>query len=368
MQNYTNDKRIVLTLDAGGTNFVFSAIQSGKPIVDGVSKPSNAQNLDKCLATLVEGFEEIKSSLNAEPEAISFAFPGPADYPNGIIGDLPNFPTFRGGVALGSFLEAKFKVPVFINNDGNLFAYGEALAGMLPTINNDLKSAGNSKQFTNLIGLTLGTGFGAGLVINKQLLLGDNSIAAEVWLLSNRIKPESYAEEIVSAKSLVAEYKKQASSIEPTFTPADIYNLAKGIKPGNQQAAQNAFELFGRGIGDAVANLITLFDGIVVIGGGITGAKEFYMPALLAELNGNFTSQSGKLTPRLVQKAFNYSDEKSRLEFLKPVSTKISVPGSSKKIDYDAIPRVAIAHSEMGASKAIQLGAYIFALNKLALL
>ena len=67
--------------------------------------------------------------------AISFAFPGPADYPNGIIGGyLPNFPSFREGVALGPFLQEKFGVPVFINNDGDLFAYGEALGGTLPEV------------------------------------------------------------------------------------------------------------------------------------------------------------------------------------------------------------------------------------------
>lgn len=57
-----------------------------------------------------------------------FRFPGPADYPNGIIGGwLPNFPSFRDGVALGPFLQEKFGVPVFINNDGDLFAYAFAL-------------------------------------------------------------------------------------------------------------------------------------------------------------------------------------------------------------------------------------------------
>lgn len=69
----------------------------------------------------------MKRQLENEPVAISFAFPGPADYKNGVIGDLPNFPVFRGGVALGAFLEEEFGIPVYINNDGNLFAYGEAL-------------------------------------------------------------------------------------------------------------------------------------------------------------------------------------------------------------------------------------------------
>ena len=87
-----------------------------------------AHDLDLCLGTLIRGFEQIISRLNEKPKAISFAFPGPADYRNGIIGGyLPNFPSFRDGVALGPMLEEHFGIPVFINNDADLFAYGEAL-------------------------------------------------------------------------------------------------------------------------------------------------------------------------------------------------------------------------------------------------
>ena len=56
---YTNDNRIVMTLDAGGTNFVFSAIQGGKEIADPVVLPACADCLDKCLGNLVEGFKAI---------------------------------------------------------------------------------------------------------------------------------------------------------------------------------------------------------------------------------------------------------------------------------------------------------------------
>jgi len=100
-----NDKRIVMTLDAGGTNFRFSAIRGNQPVTETVSMPSNGDNLDKCLANIVEGFAQVKKNCSAAPAAISFAFPGPADYPNGIIGDLGNLPGFRGGIALGPMLQ-----------------------------------------------------------------------------------------------------------------------------------------------------------------------------------------------------------------------------------------------------------------------
>ncbi|MDE5636865.1 MAG: ROK family protein, partial [Alistipes sp.] len=152
---YSYDKRIVVTLDAGGTNFVFGAMQANEFIVEPLTVPSNAHDLDLCLRTMVDGFRQIISRLDEQPTAISFAFPGPADYPNGIIGGyLPNFPSFRDGVALGPFLEMTFGIPVFINNDGDLFAYGEALGGALPEVNARLEKAGSPKRYHNLLGYT----------------------------------------------------------------------------------------------------------------------------------------------------------------------------------------------------------------------
>ena len=86
MANFQTDSRIVLTLDAGGTNMVFGAMQGGEFIVEPITMPSNANDLDLCLETMVVGFKAVINRLKEKPVAISFAFPGPADYPNGIIG------------------------------------------------------------------------------------------------------------------------------------------------------------------------------------------------------------------------------------------------------------------------------------------
>lgn len=103
-----------MTLDAGGTNMVFGAMKGGEFCCEPITLPSNADNLDRCLGTMVKGFRQIEEELGEEkPVAISFCFPGPADYPDGIIGGyLPNFPSFRDGVALGpssrTLLESRF--------------------------------------------------------------------------------------------------------------------------------------------------------------------------------------------------------------------------------------------------------------------
>lgn len=74
---YEHDNRVVMTLDAGGTNFVFSAIKGCESVVEPVCLPSVPDDLDRCLSVLVEGFRQVKDSLAEAPVAISFAFPGP---------------------------------------------------------------------------------------------------------------------------------------------------------------------------------------------------------------------------------------------------------------------------------------------------
>lgn len=361
MTDIFKDDRLVMTLDAGGTNFVFNAIQGGKSVLQPISMPSNGDNLEACLTSMIKGFEEVKSLLTSEPVAISFAFPGPADYPNGIIGDLGNLPAFRGGIALGAMLKNHFNIPVFIQNDGDLYAYGEAIGGILPEVNAKMEQTGTSKRYHNLIGLTLGTGFGAGLVHKNRLIAGDNSIAAEVWNIGNTITPERNAEEGVSTRAIINAYKERVADAKTDLMPKDVFEIATGKQDGDKEAALEAFKIFGTHLGDGIANLVNLFDGIVVIGGGLTGASSLYMPEVMNVLHGAF----GNGQARLVQKAYLLDDEQQEADFYKVESKQIKVPFSDETIEYVPEQKVAVATSKLDASEAIALGAYAYALSML---
>lgn len=362
---YKFDKRIVITLDAGGTNFVFGAMQSNDFIVDPITMPSNAHDLDLCLSTMVKGFEQIIDKLDQKPVAISFAFPGPADYPHGIIGGyLPNFPSFRNGVALGPFLEEKFGIPVFINNDGDLFAYGEAIGGILPEINAKLAELGSTKVYTNLLGYTFGTGFGMGMVIDNRLNRGNNS-AAETFCLRHKNHPEVYVEEGVAIRAIKRVYAEKSGDIHHTFEPKDICDIAEGKLEGNREAAIAAFEEFGEVAGDAIATAVTLTDSLVVIGGGLTGAKKYFMPALLRQLRGVLHSIKGEEIPRMPEKTYNLDDEEEFVQFAHGAARPIKVYGTDRTVIYDPMKATGVAISKLGASKAISIGAYSFALAML---
>jgi len=363
---YVHDERVILTLDAGGTNFVFSALQGGNEIVKQVCLPSNANDLEKCLNGIEAGFKEVLQQLNTEPAAISFAFPGPADYPRGIIGgELTNMPAFRGGVALGPFLEAKFNLPVFINNDGDLFTYGEALLGILPEINRKLAKRGSVKRYKNLLGLTLGTGFGAGIVIKDELLIGDNASAGEIYINRNPKHNEFIVEDSVSIRAINRVYGEISGDKSHTFSPKEVFEIAEGIREGNQEAARKAFEELGTIAGDAVANIIAIVDGLIVIGGGLTGASKYIIPAMVKQMNSTIKMMDGGSLNRIPIKVYNLEDNQQLEEFLNGAAVKINVPDSTKIVDYDMVKRTGIVLSKVGTSKAIMMGAYAFALNEM---
>jgi glucokinase len=364
--DYQTDKRIVLTLDAGGTNFVFSAMQGKQEVVTPVRLPAHAKDLDKSLDSMVQGFKAVTEQLDQKPAAISFAFPGPADYPNGIIDNMGNLPAYAGGVALGAFLEETFGVPVFINNDGDLFVYGEAIGGLLPKVNQMLADAGSPKRFNKLFGITLGTGFGAGIVADGQLYVGDNSAAGEIWITRNKRRPKCFAEEGVSIRAVQGSYTKAAGiDAADAPTPKDIYEIGTGQQSGHKAAALQAFAELGECIGDALANAITLMDGLIVVGGGLANAYPLFIDAILAEMNGTIESYSGDKLPRIVQKCFDLENKDACTEFLQGTVKHLTIPGTDKTVPYDSLKRLGIGHAVLDTSQAVAIGATVFALSQL---
>jgi glucokinase len=365
MRDFSDDNRVVMTLDAGGTNFVFSALRGNRPVLETFTLPSSADHLGRSLQNLVEGFQRLLTQLPSRPVAISFAFPAPADYRTGIILSPVNLPAYRN-VPLGPMLEDRFGLPVFINNDGDLFAYGEASAGFLPYVNGLLEKAGSPKLFRNLVGVTLGTGFGGGIVRNGEMFTGDNSNAAEVWLLRHKLEPGTNAEEGASIRAVRRTYAEMAGiSFDESPEPKDICAIAEDRLEGNPDAAREAFRRLGEVVGDALALALTLVDGLAVIGGGVSGAHDHFLPAVVNEMNNCYTAPGGTRFRRLVPKAFNLEDPAQLEEFLRGDAKELVVPGGARTVKFDALKRTGVGISRLGTSEATAIGAYVFALNSL---
>jgi glucokinase len=318
------------------------------------------------LNKIIAGFNSVKGALDEKPAAISFCFPGPADYPRGIIGDLENLPTFRGGVALKDMLEERFNIPVYINNDGDLFAFGEAIGGILPEINTKLEAAGNPKRYHNLFGVTFGTGFGGGIVSNGQLFIGDNSAGGEVNRMRNRLYPATSAEDSTAIRGVRRVYAREAGiPFDAAPNPKEIQDIVLGTSEGNREAALKAWEEMAVVAGDTLANSITLIDGIIVIGGGLSGAYSVFLQTLVNEMNSGFRSLDGHLVPRLEISVLNLENPAELAKFLENQSIEIKVPFSKKVVNYNPTRYIGVGISRLGTSKAVSIGSYAYALAEL---
>jgi glucokinase len=198
------------------------------------------------------------------------------------------------------------------------------------------------------------------------LFLGDNSIAAEIWLLRNKLNPQTNIEEHASIRAVRRFYARNAGiQVDNAPSPKDIYEIGVGKKEGDKEAALKAFREMAEAAGDAISNAITLIDGIVVIGGGLSGAAELFLPYIVQEMNTSYVKPDGTKFRRLIANVYNLENGSELEKFLRGSAKEITIPGTNKKVKYDPEMRIGVGISKIGTSKAISLGAYAFALNSI---
>ena len=144
-----------------------------------------------------------------------------------------------------------------------------------------------------------------------------------------------------------------------------IVDIARGEAPGNADAARRAFAQLGEVAGDAISFVTTLLDALVVIGGGIAAAHRLFLPALVAEMNGRYTTPAGEPFRRLVQVVFDLEDPEQMETFLRGRTIDLTVPGSGRTVSFDALQRTGSGISRLGTSHAIAIGACAHALTHL---
>ena len=128
-----------------------------------------------------------------------------------------------------------------------------------------------------MLGITLGTGFGAGVVIDNCLLTGDNGCGGDVWIMRNKKYTDLIAEESVSIRAVRRVYGELSGEAVDNLTPKDIYDIAEGILTGNREAAVRSFDELGEMAGAAIVSALHIVDGMVVIGGGVAGAAKYIL-------------------------------------------------------------------------------------------
>jgi len=244
--------------DVGGTNIAAGLVSQSGEVLKVVSVPAQTNKGKKQIAkNTLKVLDELLSS-DIKCLAICLAWPSPANMPLTIS-------------EIKKIISQKYKYPLFSENDANLFTLAEALIGQ-------------GKQYKTVVGITLGTGLGCGVVDNKQIFNGRGQ-ASEFGHISlnfngpkcvcgNRGCFEEYAGSR-SLKRLAKKYKLSANTGE------ELYDLA--IK-GNKAALQVWQEL-GKYLGFGLIGVVKAYDpDIIILGGQIAKAHKFFAKSMYQEL------------------------------------------------------------------------------------
>lgn len=267
-----NENPPTLGIDLGGTNIQCGVVVDGKVTHRDSTKTKADEGSDaviKRIDKLCDGVLEQASLKRKDIAALGIGAPGAININKGVVLNAPNlgwkdFP-------LSKVLTKEMDLPVVVDNDVNVGAWGE-------------HQAGAGKGFDDLFAIFVGTGVGGGLVLNNQIFHGVNHTAGEIGhtLLRadaglGRRSVEDLASRSNIVNLLVQLIEGGRESIIPELVDGDLTRvrskiLAQAVKkqdPLTLEVAQRAATY----IGMAIANTVTLLSlPCVVVGGGATEA------------------------------------------------------------------------------------------------
>ncbi|UOG77515.1 ROK family protein (plasmid) [Hymenobacter tibetensis] len=235
-------------IDIGGTKIHIGVVQQACIIQEIQVETSATASKEQILQELVD---TIKIVIDDEVSGIGIGVPGLVDEKNGIVHNVQNIPSWQE-VGLKQHLAEHFHQPVYMTNDANAFAIGE-------------KIYGKGKAFTNLVGITLGTGFGTGIIINNDVYSGTLSSAGEFGSIPYRDKT---IEDYCSGKFFSQRFNLSGTA---------CHSLAKQGEAG----ALKAFAQYGEHLGNAIKTVLyALAPEAIFLGGSISKCYEFFQESM----------------------------------------------------------------------------------------
>ncbi|MBA6152024.1 ROK family protein [Gelidibacter maritimus] len=243
----------ILGVDIGGTTINVGTVQGNSIKNEAHILVDSTATADVTLRNLTQ---VIRENLTSEVIAIGVGVPAVVDPVNGIVYDVQNIPAWKE-IPLKQILEKEFNLPVFINNDANCFALGEF-------------TYGQAKKYGNVIGLSLGTGVGMGIIINKVLYNGVLCGAGEIGMLPYK---DSIIENYAGSFFFSQHYNSTARDV-----------ATKAVK--GQEIALKAFKEYGEHLGETLKYILYLFaPDAIFLGGSISKAYPYFKDAMLESLS-----------------------------------------------------------------------------------
>ena len=242
------DNGKVIGVDLGATN-MRAAMVKEDTISAIQSKRINSAGTE--LEVLKDVFEVMDILVDDNVKAIGIGVPGVVDIEQGIVYDVVYIPSWKE-VPLKKWMEERYKIPVFVDNDANCFALGEHYFG-------------KGKGVDSMIGLAVGTGVGAGIIINNKLYAGPNCGAGEFGMVDYLDK--------------VYEYYCSGSFFQNVYN-LDGEEVFEKAKNGDMKSIK-LFEELGTHLGNAIKMIMYAYDpSLIILGGSVRLAYDFFQETM----------------------------------------------------------------------------------------
>jgi len=276
-------KKVAIGVDIGGSSIKLGVVSPGGKIIlrDSFLTVHGREKLLKVLLGRIRGLKREAERRKLKVAGVGVGAPGPIHIGKGLVYFFPNIPGWKN-VPLKKLLERRLGLPVRLDNDANVMALAEFCYGA-------------GRGATNLIALTLGTGVGGGLVINRKLFRGPRFSAAEIGHLAvNENGPrcscgshgclETYVgsgyfiREVrrrlgAGRKSILRQWIRQKKILSPRL-------VAQAAKQGDR-FSQEIWRETGEHLGTALAGLVNILNpDTIVLGGGIAQNRHLLFDAV----------------------------------------------------------------------------------------
>lgn len=242
----------VLGIDIGGTSIVGGKIEDGRIVGQSKAGTRASEGGDVSLGVLKSVVAEL---VDGQTRAIGVGVPSVVDRKTGIAYNVQNIAGWDE-VDIRGILEREFGLPVFVDNDANCFAFGE-------------KIFGKGREFSNFVGVTLGTGVGSGIISAGRLLPDANCGSGEFGEVRiGGVKFDDWC----------------GSHFFPDETGMSGAELSVLARKGDAKALK-AFEEYGRRLSELVKLIVLVLDPeAVIFGGSIAKSFDFFGDAIRANL------------------------------------------------------------------------------------
>ncbi len=288
--------KLAIGIDIGGTNTKFVLASEDGKVLSSRKRPTpsvSAGDKEKMEDMLVKNLKDflsedpaarlIASEAGGNIAGIGIGIAGLIDRENGRVIQSPNISAVSNIPVKGIF-EREFSVPVVLENDANIYAYGE-------------KWVGAGKDFDNFVVLTLGTGLGGGLIYKGELYEGPVEIGHMAIVPSGRYCPcgsygclESYASGRAITDRAVSSLEKGTESLLSQCCEGNFYKINPEVIYAmaleGDSLSREVFREAGHFLGIGIANLINMLGPeAVIIGGGLVGAWDMFIDELKKEVS-----------------------------------------------------------------------------------